>query len=329
MHTVTYTLYLLNVITIFVHGQGQVGRIVKGNDVKSNKYPYVVAVISRAIGKKSADLCGGSIVRRRWILTAAHCLHEKSTQVKVIAGDFNWKKKTNKERQVVEADKLFQHKEWNVTGMLENDIALILLANYLSFNEFVSPISIPPDTQPESPSVGASCLISGWGLTETGHISDTLKQGEVFVLNDTACEHAFGFKVQPSQMCVGNQELGVGYCVGDSGSPYACISMKENKRYLYGLDSVGALDEDFCQTAPSVATRVSYHLDFIKTTIEANSEDFKLLRLLLQPKILLTGALGLFLLLLFISVFFFKRARKRKQNNEKYFTHIFENIDSM
>ena len=320
MHKIAHIICLFISITSSVRGRG---RIVNGKKVKLKKYPYTVAVISRT-GGKGADLCGGSILRREWILTAAHCLPEDPARVIVIAGDVNWKEETSEGRQVADALELFKHGDWNETGKMENDVALVLLSRYLSFNEFVSPIPLP--SKPESLKIGTSCFISGWGLTEMGHMSDTLMQGEVFVLNDTACETAFGNKVLQGQMCVGNRELGVGYCVGDSGSPYACAGGRGSKRCLYGLDSLGALNEDFCQKAPSVATRVSYYLRFIENTIEANS---KPLILILQSKMfyVVTASLATFLLILLVSSLFIKRNRKQKERYQKDFTSILENIE--
>jgi hypothetical protein len=47
------------------------GRIVNGNAAALLQFPYQVSI--RSISKSTASICGGSIISKEFILTAAHC----------------------------------------------------------------------------------------------------------------------------------------------------------------------------------------------------------------------------------------------------------------
>lgn len=60
-------------------------RIVGGQETGINEFPMMVALADRSI---SAVKCGGVIIAKRWVMTAAHCLVGQSiNNIAVIVGE--------------------------------------------------------------------------------------------------------------------------------------------------------------------------------------------------------------------------------------------------
>ncbi|NWZ27498.1 MCPT3 protease, partial [Asarcornis scutulata] len=53
-----------------------------GHEAKPHSRPYMVSVQSGGV-----HICGGALVQRRWVLTAAHCILQRlKSPVKVVVG---------------------------------------------------------------------------------------------------------------------------------------------------------------------------------------------------------------------------------------------------
>ena len=56
-------------------------RVVGGQNAKAHSWPWQIG-----LQKDGAFMCGGSIINRRWVVTAAHCVHRKTGRFTVKLG---------------------------------------------------------------------------------------------------------------------------------------------------------------------------------------------------------------------------------------------------
>ncbi|KAK7081251.1 Transmembrane protease serine 6 [Halocaridina rubra] len=62
-------------------------RIVGGQDATIAEYPWMVLVYMQ-MSSGNPILCGGSLIKAKWVLTAGHCIHNiQYTQLAVFLGD--------------------------------------------------------------------------------------------------------------------------------------------------------------------------------------------------------------------------------------------------
>uniref|UniRef100_A0A8C6Y0T1 Transmembrane serine protease 3 n=1 Tax=Naja naja TaxID=35670 RepID=A0A8C6Y0T1_NAJNA len=236
-------------------------RIVGGNVSLLQQWPW-----QASLQFQGYHLCGGSVVTRRWIVTAAHCVYDLylpgawSVHVGLVILE-----ESPVNPHLV--DKIIYHKNYKPKTM-KNDIALIKLATPLALNGLIEPICLPNFGEhfPE----GKMCWISGWGATEEGgDTSETMKYAGVPLISNKVCNHGeiYGGIVASSMLCAGFLKGGIDTCQGDSGGPLACKDMNTWK--LVGTTSfgVGCAEEN----KPGVYSRITSFLDWIHEQMEVYS----------------------------------------------------------
>lgn len=192
-------------------------------------------------------LCGGSLIERNVVLTAAHCVQGKDPSLlRVRLGEWDTQTK----------DEIFPHQDRNVReviihpgyykGGLHNDIALLILDHPAEITENVNTVCLPPHNF----DFGRSrCFASGWGkdvFGKEGKYQVILKRVELPAVPRQECEPLLRetrlgahFNLHPSFMCAGG-EIGKDTCKGDGGSPLVCpIPGTKDRYYQAGIVAWG------------------------------------------------------------------------------------------
>lgn len=129
------------------------------------EFPWTVAILKE---EKALDgqvlnvyVCGGSLISRSVVLTAAHCVEGKDPQsLKIRAGEWDTQTK----------DEVFPHQDRQVRDYvvhqsytksnLRHDIALLFLHEPVEIAENVNTVCLPPQNELSD---GSRCFASGWG----------------------------------------------------------------------------------------------------------------------------------------------------------------------
>lgn len=189
------------------------GRIVGGYEADIKDISFQVSL------QGGFHFCGGSLIAKRYVLTAAHCTaghSEINPSFKVRIGS-NYSAKGG---LLLKPLRIHQHKLYN--GMtIDYDFSILELEDYeirsLPFDiEFAKlPVS---DDLPD----GTILTVSGWGNTQNPFESNSaLRAVRVPKVNQDVCAQAYmGFGDITDQMiCAGLPEGGKDACQGDSGGP--------------------------------------------------------------------------------------------------------------
>ena len=212
-------------------------RIVGGVDREINWAPWQVALVSKNSGSNfEGQFCGGSIISTYWIVTAAHCLEDRTKSqilddVRILAGDDY----LGDDLSNTSVNDVIIHPKYNAETT-ENDIALLKLSEPLTLGTAnLAKIDLPS----KSPLSGSTGRISGWGNTwmfngssfldyyDTGApYPRQLQGGEVSVRTSRDCQLEMGknyFKSK-SMICANSPGYWIDVCFGDSGGPLATFS---------------------------------------------------------------------------------------------------------
>ncbi|KAG7209472.1 hypothetical protein KM043_015559 [Ampulex compressa] len=243
MYTATSLLILSLALTAYALPSP---RIVGGTDAPDGKYPYQVSLQSYG-----QHFCGGSIISKRYILTAAHCIVSKRVMdVTVVAGT-NY---LNMPGASYAVESLLPHSGYNSIDAA-NDIGLIRVANDIRFTEKVQPIRYALKNDVKA---GAPAVITGWGrLSARGKIPNAMQEIVLSIFSPSVCRLYYR-QVKSTNICTLTR-VGEGVCSGDSGGPLVSNDIQ------IGIVSFGRP----CAIGhPDVYTRVSSYKQWIENNMQ-------------------------------------------------------------
>nr|XP_014349368.1 PREDICTED: chymotrypsin-like elastase family member 1 [Latimeria chalumnae] len=242
------------------------GRVVGGTEARRNAWPWQIS-LQYLSGGSWYHTCGGSLIKKRWVMTAAHCV-DSNRNFRVALGDHNLFQDDGTEHYI-SVQRIFIHQYWNNNNLAAGyDIALLKLSQDAVLSSDVQLAALPRDgdVRPNN----YPCYITGWGLTRSnGQISATLQQADLPVVDYQTCSTSsyWGSTVKSTMVCAGGDGIHSG-CQGDSGGPLNC---QVNGQYqVHGVTSFVSAYGCNYYLKPTVFTRVSAYISWINGIIQKN-----------------------------------------------------------
>uniref|UniRef100_A0A3Q3M6F4 Peptidase S1 domain-containing protein n=1 Tax=Mastacembelus armatus TaxID=205130 RepID=A0A3Q3M6F4_9TELE len=242
-------------------------KIVGGEDASPGSWPWQVS-----LHKSGRHACGGSLINREWVMSAAHCFSSTSTnRWQVFLGRQNQEgKNPNEVSRTVDRIILYPSYESNTDN---NDIALLRLSSPVQFTDYIRPVCLAA-----SGSVfnnGTVSWVTGWGLCSLFSVPlpppQTLQEVEVPVVGNRQCNCLLGVgRVTDNMICAGALAGGKDSCQGDSGGPM--VSKQGSIWIQSGIVSFGF----GCArpNLPGVYSRVSRYESWINSHISTDKPGF-------------------------------------------------------
>ncbi|XP_047526427.1 anionic trypsin-2-like isoform X3 [Pieris napi] len=125
-------------------------KIVGGDDAPDGAIKYQVSL--QNVG---SHFCGGSIIDKKWVVTAAHCTIDRPTKSFKVAVGIN---KLSDKGTEYTPDKVIIHEKFD-RKLFTNDISLVKIEPGIELNDRVNPVGLPT-TNTDS---GATLTLTGWG----------------------------------------------------------------------------------------------------------------------------------------------------------------------
>ncbi|KAI8423528.1 hypothetical protein MSG28_012628 [Choristoneura fumiferana] len=224
--------------------------------------PWLVLLEYYRRGSMVDIRCGGTLISKRHVITAAHCI-KRVDMYKVRLGEYDLRTEEDcvdgvcSVARSIEIVDVAIHPKYNGSS---HDIAVLTLGSDAPYTDFIRPICLPTAT-PRNVTFTAA----GWG--EIPRISEYSEIKKIIPLPQwkwTDCQNAYqGTELLHDVICAGGEE-GVDTCNGDSGGPL--VEYKERAE-LAGLTSKGFT---VCGTEgkPGIYTSVFTYLDWVNDVMD-------------------------------------------------------------
>ena len=250
-------------------------KVIGGHNASITQYPWQAAVVI-----DDQQVCGGSLLTSRIVITAGHCVFD--TDPDCLVGCFGLHPICNSISDPPPGDGTCRLDPDDVTVILGSTTlsgapqtgvsGVSLRSNYnpnfapevpsfdvgylvLSAPSGQTPIKIAGSDETALWDPGSAVDVSGWGVTSTDDSPNTLQAATVNMIDDGTCADDYPGEFDASTMiCAGFQSGGVDTCAGDSGGPLEAPVPAGGYR-LVGITSWG----EGCAGSghPGVYTRVA------------------------------------------------------------------------
>uniref|UniRef100_A0A803TJD6 Peptidase S1 domain-containing protein n=1 Tax=Anolis carolinensis TaxID=28377 RepID=A0A803TJD6_ANOCA len=183
---------------------GNTLRIVGGQPASERTWPWQVS-----ISVKNYHLCGGTLIAKQWVLSAAHSL-------------LSFYLKDKEQVPVSLFQQVMIHPNYTSKAGSSADIALVELTSPVTYSDAILPVCLPKSSMQFS--TGARCWVTGWGHVQQKvplKPPQTLQEVEMPILDRDKCNMLFNRSqlkdvkdnlVKSDMICAGHLEGGKDSC---------------------------------------------------------------------------------------------------------------------
>ncbi|KAF5283195.1 hypothetical protein FQA39_LY17387 [Lamprigera yunnana] len=255
--------------------------ITYGQSTTEGEWPWHAALY-RYKGANMQYLCGGSLISRKHVITAAHCVTKSKTNLTVnqellliYLGKHNlYKQDTSVQNMGVSS--IIVHPEYNAS-YLHNDLGILQLERPAEITNFVRYVCLWDEEINLNNILDRLGTVVGWGFDETGDISESLMQAKMPVVSTETCIFSnrdfFSRFTTDKTYCAGFRN-GTSACTGDSGGGMVFPKSSSGNSLVWQLRGVISLsvalqnEKVVCDTSNYIVfTDIAKHLDWIKSII--------------------------------------------------------------
>jgi len=227
-------------------------RIIGGKEATEDRHPYSVSL------KDSFHFCGGSLILKDVVLTAAHCINGDNFDVLVGRHDYD-----DNDGELVSVRKTITHPNYDADTS-SYDVALVFLSTPVQ-DENIQLMRLNNDDSYPQP--GTMAHVMGWGDVNPGSSLETVDELHIVsvdVISNEECEtitkdgQNYEGQIYDNMMCTSTE--GQDACQGDSGGPLIVRGNNAANDMQIGVVSWGI----GCAYLPGVFSRVSIVYDWIQ-----------------------------------------------------------------
>ncbi|KAH9373869.1 hypothetical protein HPB48_004473 [Haemaphysalis longicornis] len=250
-----------------------------GEDAVPDDYPFMAALFRYSV-KILNFWCGGTLITRNVILSAAHCFHNSLRDTRYIAriGGVNLSYLTSErfiERHVASVHVHPDFDGWRHYG----DVALLFLNQSVQLSPYMRPLPLACLPAAGSLPNESAATVIGWGHDKFGgRLQMVLQHARIPLVDTQSCERRyqglsnyadkFPRGMKGDFICAGNTTSGgVDACQQDSGGPLVTKGQSFGRTFFEAIGVVSFGVGCGSASYPGVYTKVSNYVDWILNVI--------------------------------------------------------------